>query len=61
MSSKATISSVSKCPRCGYDLRGTIATWMQQCPLEGQCTECGLRFEWRELMSVRFLMPRWCI
>lgn len=61
MSSEATISSVAKCPRCGYDLRGTIATWMQECPLEGTCTECGLDFEWADLLSEKLNPPSWCV
>ena len=36
----------AKCPRCGYDLRGAIATWTEQCPLHGTCAGCGLQFAW---------------
>lgn len=38
------------CPRCGYELSGTIATWTDRCPLEGRCAECGLRFAWGRLL-----------
>ena len=61
MLSEATISSVAKCPRCGYDLRGVIPTWTQQCPLEGTCTECGLRFRWPEVLQPEKFEPRWCV
>ena len=53
--------SRSACPRCGYDLRGAIDTWQEACPIEGICTECGLGFAWREILSSRFIMPEWCI
>lgn len=39
------------CPRCDYNLRGTISAWRDACPLEGRCTECGLRFEWADLFT----------
>ena len=46
------------CPRCGYDQSGVIGTWKQieppACPLEGLCSECGLRFLWRDA-----LCPHW--
>ena len=61
MLSEATISAVAKCPRCGYDLRGVIPTWTQQCPLEGTCTECGLEFVWAEVLSEKIRKPRWCV
>ncbi len=38
------------CPRCGYDQRGLIATWTDQCPLEGLCSECGYAFSWSDVM-----------
>src|SRR5262245_38329796 len=49
------------CPRCGYDQRGVAATWIDQCPLEGTCTECGLPFFWRELLDPSISLPRWCV
>lgn len=46
------------CPRCGYDLRGEASQWIDACPLEGHCVECGLHFQWaRVLLEDR--MPRW--
>ncbi len=42
-----------QCPRCGYDLSGHIATWESSCPVEGQCSECGLEFAWREVLVDR--------
>ena len=51
----------SICPRCGYDLRGTIETWAEQCPLNGICTECGLDFQWAELLSNKVRKPKWCV
>jgi hypothetical protein len=49
------------CPRCGYDLRGTVATWRDQCPLEGTCTECGLRFAWSHVLMIGKYEPAWCV
>ncbi len=46
-----------RCPRCGYQQRGIIEAWREHCPLEGVCTECGLRFEWRDVLIER--VPRW--
>lgn len=34
------------CPRCGYDLQGTVSTWYESCPMNGTCSECGLHLEW---------------
>jgi len=50
-----------RCPRCGYDLRGEMATWEQSCPIEGVCTECGLEIAWRELLNPAHIKPRWCV
>ncbi len=36
------------CPRCGYDQSGACSAWRDECPLEGTCPECGLRFEWAD-------------
>lgn len=43
------------CPRCGYDQRGIIAQWTDACPLQGTCTECGLQYEWLDLLKP------WCV
>ncbi|MCP3905204.1 MAG: hypothetical protein GY715_16385 [Planctomycetes bacterium] len=39
------------CPRCGYDLRGEVATWRRSCPLVGRCIECGMDLRWAEVFS----------
>lgn len=49
------------CPRCGYDLRGTMETWRNSCPLTGICSECGLAFQWVELLNPQFQSPHWHI
>ncbi len=49
------------CPRCGYDLRGTLAAWSDSCPLAGTCAECGVGFEWREVLSPKMRRPAWCV
>lgn len=51
----------AKCPRCGYDLRGAIDTWKEQCPLLGICTECGLEVKWAEVLHPEKFEPQWCI
>jgi hypothetical protein len=51
----------ARCPRCGYDLRGTFALWRESCPLDGRCAECGLRFEWAEVIGARAPRPGWCV
>ena len=40
-----------RCPRCDYDLSGPVATWTEQCPMEGVCSECGLEFQWADLLN----------
>ena len=49
------------CPRCGYDQRGVVAAWEDSCPLSGICAECGLGFEWSEILNDDLRLPRWCI
>lgn len=39
------------CPRCGYDQQGTLATWIDFCPTQGTCSECGLAFEWVDVLN----------
>ncbi|GDY00404.1 hypothetical protein LBMAG48_28070 [Phycisphaerae bacterium] len=46
-----------QCPRCGYDQSGTITSWFQNdtdpnaaCPLHHTCSECGLAFDWSDLL-----------
>lgn len=41
------------CPRCGYDQSGAAARWQSACDLAGTCPECGLRFEWADLLCER--------
>lgn len=38
------------CPRCDYDQSGEITRWTDACPLDGTCTECGLRFDWADVL-----------
>lgn len=52
---------VLRCPRCGYNLRGEADTWQTSWPISGLCTECGLAFDWRELLSMKIRMARWCV
>lgn len=49
------------CPRCGYDLSGTIATWQTSCPLDGVCSECGLTIEWGLLWDHVSRPPKWYV
>lgn len=49
------------CPRCGYDQRGVVATWMDACPLSSACSECGLELHWGEVISPDKCEPRWCV
>lgn len=44
------------CPRCGYDLGGTVASWRSEgdgasCPTEGVCSECGYAHLWRDILN----------
>jgi hypothetical protein len=39
------------CPRCGYDLSGAAALWIDSCPLDGRCPECGLTFLWANVCA----------
>ncbi|MCC6677126.1 MAG: hypothetical protein IT436_08275 [Phycisphaerales bacterium] len=48
-----------QCPRCAYDLSGQVAAWTAQCALAGRCSECGLDFEWREILDPDFAGPGW--
>ena len=51
-----------RCPRCGYDLRGEAGTWQTSWPVSGRCPECGLAFEWRDLLSAKKIrMAEWCV
>jgi hypothetical protein len=50
-----------QCPRCGYDQRGVIESWMEACPLLGVCSECGLKMVWSEVIRPDKYEPRWCV
>lgn len=46
------------CPRCGYDQSGVIASWVESCPLQGTCSECGLEFAWYDvILANRLRVP----
>lgn len=47
------------CPRCGYDVSGVVPTWKESCPLDGTCSECGLKFPWADLFAPDRLHPHW--
>jgi len=49
------------CPRCGYDVRGSMTTWTESCPVQGTCTECGLEFEWGRVLQPGRFAPLWCV
>ena len=51
----------AQCPRCGYDLRGTVSAWTAQCPLAGTCTECGLALDWPAVIMPEKFEPTWCV
>lgn len=58
LNSRNEITS-ARCPRCGYDLRGAMELWCESCPIFGVCSECGLNFEWADLLSTWRVRPRW--
>lgn len=35
--------------------------WIDACPLDGRCSECGLAFRWMDLLSRRHSLPRWSV
>lgn len=49
------------CPRCGYDQRGRMNTWDSDCELYGICSECGLDYEWADLLVPMRSPPGWCV
>jgi hypothetical protein len=59
MSSDAQHSPI--CPKCGYDQSGEIATWESLCPIEGRCPECGLSFEWADVINPNRVELEWYI
>ncbi|MBC7834638.1 MAG: hypothetical protein H7Y88_05995, partial [Phycisphaerales bacterium] len=50
---------LTDCPRCGYDLGGVIKAWSASCPLEGECSECGLTFAWCDVILGSLRPPKW--
>jgi len=38
---------------------GAIATWTNECPLEGRCSECGLDFAWTDVLGPLRRVPKW--
>ena len=51
----------AQCPRCGYDLHGIFESWRESCPRTGNCSECGLAFDWGDLLNLKLNIPPWCI
>jgi hypothetical protein len=49
----------NECPRCAYDLSGTVARWTAACDLHGTCPECGLEFPWGDILNPERAVPRW--
>lgn len=47
------------CPRCGYDFDGIITTWTDACPMHGTCSECGLEFDWCDVLGPLHRIPTW--
>lgn len=56
---RARSPALPRCPRCGYDQSGTVATWTDQCPCRGLCPECGLDFPWRDTLRRDFAQLPW--
>ncbi|MGP1308887.1 MAG: hypothetical protein ACTS27_01665 [Phycisphaerales bacterium] len=52
-------NSTPRCPRCGYDQSGLIATWTASCPLEATCTECGYAFDPADAIEPTRRRLRW--
>ena len=52
---------LAACPRCGYELRGIVDSWTESCPLLGVCSECGLDFNWSEVLHPEKYEPLWCV
>jgi hypothetical protein len=61
MSGSNAESLKAECPRCGYDLRGVMPTWIESCPREGTCAECGLTYRWAEVLHPEKFEPTWCV
>lgn len=42
-------------------MRGMIASWGDHCPVNGKCSECGLDFEWVDVLRPERIAPRWSV
>jgi hypothetical protein len=40
-----------QCPRCAYDVSAPILGWRQSCDVMGTCPECGLYYEWADVLN----------
>jgi len=47
------------CPKCGYDQSGIVDSWTDRCPMHGRCTECGLEFDWADVMDHKRVRLVW--
>lgn len=47
------------CPKCGYDQSGIVESWTDRCPLSGRCAECGLEFDWADVMDPKRVCLPW--
>lgn len=48
------------CPRCGYELAGTMKAWTDRCPLQMPCSECGYQMNLSLVLGPQG-PPRWFI
>lgn len=56
---RAVIPPRITCPRCAYDLSGSVAAWVDSCPVRGTCPECGLTYRWAHVFNPDLLrLPR---
>lgn len=47
------------CPRCGYELRGEVERWVDSCPVDGVCPECGLEMRWGSVLDPNQRLFKW--
>ena len=52
-------SAPPRCPRCGYDLSGTVNAWKDTCEIRGTCSECGYECAWADVLRPERQLPRW--
>ncbi|MCZ6835839.1 MAG: hypothetical protein O7G85_08705 [Planctomycetota bacterium] len=50
-----------QCPRCGYDLEGARMARTEHTETQGRCSECGLVFDWTDVLDPKRDQPRWCV